>query len=465
MKGLKFRFSKKLVFILMGSIVVLGGGSGAAAVLIGTDKILGPSYLEINGLKCTALETVKIKRDQRYWVRKYVVSDEAGDGMARIRTALRVAKAVQEKEKADLVQVAMIDKAGPRDRAQMRGRAIGAQVVYIPDPKKAPEGTGAQAYSAYYLDGTANPNGEYYGMRIDLPLEDAELLTARLTDHADCVEPVVAKPEGEHGAPSGHGEKPKAEGHGAPSAPAGHGEPAASGHGAPAEAHGAPAEGHGDEVAAKESGGFLSSITGMIFGSKPETPAEAAHAPEGEAHAAATPADAHAAPVGPEAAPNKPGKTAAAQGKTAAAQGHGDQKQAAATEVASAEPKKEEGGFLSSIMGMFSGSSEEKPAATPAKPAATQAKAAAQEPAPEPRTSAEGGKRWSKSTGADAKRSEEVVIEAAPPRTDGSTDADAAGAAWLAKMRGQPASAPAPAKPAQAASASDAKSPAAKAVH
>jgi len=203
----------------------------------------------------------------------------------------------------------------------------------------------------------------------------------------------------------------------------------------------------------------------MIFGSKPEAPAEAAHAPEGEAHAAATPADAHAAPVGPEAAPNKPGKTAAAQGKTAAAQGHGDQKQAAATEVASAEPKKEEGGFLSSIMGMFSGSSEEKPAATPAKPAATQAKAAAQEPAPEPRTSAEGGKRWSKSTGADAKRSEEVVIEAAPPRTDGSTDADAAGAAWLAKMRGQPASAPAPAKPAQAASASDAKSPAAKAVH
>ncbi|UIY28833.1 hypothetical protein LZK73_19310 [Neorhizobium galegae] len=99
MKGLKFRFSKKLVFILMGSIVVLGGGSGAAAVLIGTDKILGPSYLEINGLECTALETVKIKRDQRYWIRKYVVSDGTGDGLARIRTALRVAKAVQKRKR------------------------------------------------------------------------------------------------------------------------------------------------------------------------------------------------------------------------------------------------------------------------------------------------------------------------------------------------------------------------------
>ncbi|CAN7463762.1 hypothetical protein [Neorhizobium sp. LjRoot104] len=461
MKGLKFRFSKKLVFILMGSIVVLGGGSGAAAVLIGTDKILGPSYLEINGLECTALETVKIKRDQRYWIRKYVVSNEAGDGLARIRTALRVAKAVQEKEKADLVQVAMIDKAGPRDRAQMRGRTIGAQVVYIPDPKKAPEGTDVQPYSAYYLEGTANANGEYYGMRVDLPLEDVEALTARLTDHADCISPVVATPEGEHGASKSHGEKPKAGGHDAPSGhgePAGHGAPAADAHGAPADAHGAPAEGHGDEVAAKESGGFFSSVTGMIFGSKPEASAEAAHTPEG--NAAAVPADAHAAP-------DKPGKPVAAQskapdtqGKTAAAKGHGDQKPAAATQVASAEPKKEEGGFLSSILGMFSGGSEEKPAATPAK-------AAAQEPAPEPRTSAEGGKRWSKSTGDDAKRSEEVAIEAAPPKTDGSTDADAAGAAWLAKMRGQsaPASAPAPAKPAQAASASDAKSPAAKATH
>jgi hypothetical protein len=450
-KGLKFRFSKKLVFILMGSIVVLGGGSGAAAVLIGTDKILGPSYLEINGLECTALETVKIKRDQRYWIRKYVVSDEAGDGLARIRTALRVAKAVQEKEKADLVQVAMIDKAGPRDRAQMRGRAIGAQVVYIPDPKKAPEGTDAQLYSAYYLDGTANSNGEYYGMRIDLPLEDVEALTARLTDHADCVGPVVATPEGEHG------QKPKADGHGAPSAPAGHGEPVAKGHGAPADAHGAPAEGHGGEVAAKESGGFFSSVTGMIFGSGQEAPAQG-HAPAGnpaasETHAAAPAAAAHPAP----AAPNK---SVANQGPN---QGQGNQKPAAPAQVASAEPQKEEGGFLASIMGMFSGSGEQE------KPGAAPAAAKASEPAPAPRTSAEGGKRWSKQTDGDAVRSdvkppETAHAEAAPAKTAGATDADAAGAEWLAKLRGQPAPA-APAKPAQAASASDAKDPAEKVVH
>ncbi|KAB1088053.1 hypothetical protein F4V91_17430 [Neorhizobium galegae] len=452
MKGLNFRFSKKLVFILMGSIVVLGGGSGAAAVLIGTDKILGPSYLEINGLECTALETVKMKRDQRYWIRKYVVSDGTGDGLARIRTALRVAKAVQEKEKADLVQVAMIDKAGPRDRAQMRGRAIGAQVVYIPDPNKAPEGADVRPYSAYYLDGAANSNGEYYGMRIDLPLEDVETLTARLTDHADCVEPVVAAPEGEHGASASHGEKPKSHGAMSEKPASGHGEPAADAHGAPADAHGAPAEGHGDEVAAKESGGFFSSITGMIFGSKAEAPAEAAHAPEGDAHAAETHAAAPAAATHP--AP-------AAQNKAAAAQDH--QKPAAPTQVASAEPKKEEGGFLASLTGMFFGSGEhETPKASPVA-------AKASEPAPEPRTSAEGGKRWSKQTDADTvysdtKSPEAAHAEAAPAKTNGSTEADAAGAEWLAKLRGQPAPA-ASAKPAQAVSASDAKAPAAKVVH
>ncbi|CDZ36472.1 hypothetical protein NOJ28_12645 [Neorhizobium galegae] len=461
MKGLKFRFSKKLVFILMGSIVVLGGGSGAAAVLIGTDKILGPSYLEINGLECTALETVKIKRDQRYWVRKYVVSDEAGDGLARIRTALRVAKAVQEKEKADLVQVAMIDKAGPRDRAQMRGRAIGAQVVYIPDPKKAPEGTDAQPYSAYYLDGTANSNGEYYGMRVDLPLEDVEALTARLTDHADCVGPVVATPEGEHG------QKPKADGHGAPSAPAGHGEPVASSHGAaPADGHGAPAEGQGGEVAAKESGGFLSSVTGMIFGSGKEAPAQG-HAPAGnpaaaETHAAAPAAAAPPAPAADaHAAPAAPNKSVA--NNQALDQSKGNHKPATPAQVASAEPKKEEGGFLASVMGMFSGGGEQE------KPGAAPAAAKASEPAPAPRTSAEGGKRWSKQTDGDAVRSdakppETPHAEAAPAKPAGATDADAAGAEWLAKLRGQAAPA-APAKPAQAASASDAKDPAGKVVH
>ncbi|WJH40907.1 hypothetical protein N7E02_10215 [Aliirhizobium terrae] len=253
---MKIRLSKKFVLILGGALL-LCGASGAAAVLIGADRILGPSYRDLNGLACTTLQTVKSKKDQRYWVRKYVTSDEEGDGMSRLRTALRVARAVQAKEKADLVQIAMIDKAGPKDRAAMRGRMIAAQVVYIPDLAKVPEGAAAVNYSAYYLDGTPTAKGEYFGMRIDLPLEDVEHLEAKLTDKADCIDPAPA--EGAHlpVTKSGHGIMKPAEhgeaagGHG--EAPAGHGEAPEHGETPVAEGHEiAPAEGHGEEVAARK---------------------------------------------------------------------------------------------------------------------------------------------------------------------------------------------------------------------
>ena len=95
---MKVRLSKKFVLILGGGLAVCGA-SGAAAVLVGTDKILGPSYREINGLACTTLQTIKVRNDRSTWVRKYVTSDETGDGLTRVKTALRVARAVQEKEK------------------------------------------------------------------------------------------------------------------------------------------------------------------------------------------------------------------------------------------------------------------------------------------------------------------------------------------------------------------------------
>lgn len=276
MKGIKIRLSRKLALILAG-IVVLGGGSGAAALYASHAGYLGASIANLNGLSCSTVQTVKIKRDHQYWVRKYVVAD-TGDGMARVRTAVRVAKAVQKSEKADLVQVAILDKAGPTDRAAMRGRAIGAQVIYTPDPSKVPDGVMNHPLAAFYLDGSADGTGQYYGMRIDLPYEDIDGMAASLSEFSDCIEPVVAGSEGEHGgSSSGHGKSPDA-GHGKAEA-GGHGEtPAAEGHdAAPAEGHDAPvADGHGapdgGEVVAStpQDKGFLASITGMFFGDKKE---------------------------------------------------------------------------------------------------------------------------------------------------------------------------------------------------
>ncbi len=370
---MKIRLSKKFVFLLSG-VLVLCGASGSAAVLIGTDKILGPSYRDINGLTCTTLQTQKMRRDGSIWVRKYVTSDQGGDGIARLKTALRVARAVQEKEKAGLVQVAMIDSAGPKDPADMRGRAIAAQVVYIPEPAKMPAGAQTESYSGYYLDGAPGANGHFYGMRVDLPVEDIEHLEAHLTDKADCLDPSL--PEGSEAAKA---EPKAAAGHGAPAA----GGEKASGHGAePAgEGAGSETEGKGEEVAAAESGGFLSSITDMVFGAKQEAAANRGGSDQGEE------------------------KPASAQTEAKADVQH-------ATESA--------------------------------------------EPAREPRTTAEGGKGWSKSdaaneihsgTAAESEGEQGAAPEAAQADVHsgsqaapaGENPADAAGAAWLEKFRAQQA--------------------------
>lgn len=368
--GLKFRFSKKLLLVLMGSVVLVGGGSGAAAVFIGTDDILDPSHSSVNGLSCRVVNTIKINRDQRLWVRKYVVSDQASDkpadGMARLRTALRVARAVQQKEKADLVQVAMLDTAGPTERAGMRGRAIGAQVIYMPDPGKAPEGVDAQTYSAYYHQGGAAPDGRYYGLRIDPPLEEVEALTARLTDAADCVDPLAVTPaaaasdDDGHGKTSGHGEQPAEDG------------------------HAALAGEHGDEAATEEGGGLIASISGMIFGSEP---------------AVATETDStETDPVEIDSAETNSAERGAAEGEVSPGE-------SAKGEAAKEEAIKEEGGIFASLKSMVFGGGGDK---AEGEDDAIQSS----DPAPDP------------------------AHEEAEADGDVS-DADAAGAAWLAKMRGE----------------------------
>ncbi len=205
----RMRFSRKLVMI-GGGILLLAGATGSAAVFIGSERLLGPSYASANGLSCDAVQTVNIRKNGSLWVRKFIRTD-GGDGTERLKTALRVAKAVYDKQKPDLVQVSVLDRNGPQLRSEMRGRAIAAQVVFIADPAKIPEGADAQRYSAFYYDGAANGSGQFYGLRIDLPLEDSEAMAASLTDMTDCATPAAdAAGESQDGkgakAASGHGE-------------------------------------------------------------------------------------------------------------------------------------------------------------------------------------------------------------------------------------------------------------------
>lgn len=405
MKGLvgKFRLSRKLVLI-SGSVLVLLGGTGAAAVFIGTEAILGPSYKQINGLECTEVTSVTIKKQDRFWVRKFVTT-EPTDGLTRVKTALRVAKAVQEAEKADLVQVVVLDAKGPTKRADMRGRAVGADVVYVPDPSKIPEEANGQVFTARYVEKPANGSGQFYGEKISMTPDDIDHLVASLDDTANCVKPEVVLPEG-HAAPSGHGEAPAGHGeapaHGEDAAPAeGHGE-APAGHGeAPASDEIASADGHG--TAPAETGGWFASLKGMVFGAE-ETPAAEGHAatPVAEGHGAAPVAEGHgevaadhnATPSHEAPAATDAGHEEQVVKEEAPAQaapvGHGTEPAAASEHstgqaaAPSHEPvvEADNGGWLSSVKSMVFGGGEEAAVPVEAQGEAAATPASHDEPVP-----------------------------------------------------------------------------------
>lgn len=246
----RIRFSRKFVLI-GGGVLLLGGASGVAAIMVGRESLFGHAQASVNGLGCKMVQTVNIKKNGAVWIRKFIRT-EGGDGPDRVKTALRIAKSVYDEQKPDLVQVSILDERGPTMRSDMRGRAVAAQVVFVPDVSKLPPEADAKTYSAYYYDGAPSADGIFYGLRIDLPLEDTQHMAASLTEFTPCVDPAAeSAPAGGHGtAATGH-DKPAAghgesSGHGDPApANAGHGEaPAASGEGS----HGEPSakDGHAD---------------------------------------------------------------------------------------------------------------------------------------------------------------------------------------------------------------------------
>lgn len=485
MKVPKIHLSRKLMLIAGGVLVTLGG-TGAAAVYIGADKLLGPSYAELNGLECTEVKTVEIQKKDRFWVRKFITTNEPGDGLTRVKTALRVAKALQETKKADLVQVVVLDANGPKDRSGMRGRAVGADVIYVPDPSQVPEDVSARVLTARYADGLAAANGEFFGERVDMLEADIQALLAKLNDQTDCVKPEVVVPEGEghgekaagghgeapaHGAEDAHGEKP-AEGHG--EAEGGHGE--AEGHGGEAEGHGdAPAGEHGEETpvaehGAEESKGWMASLMGMVGLGGQEAPADG-HAAPADGHA--TPADGHGAVAEGHEAPadDHAEPSAVAHGDTAPAEAHGDANHDAEAEHAATEPAAHaEDKAIEAAHGTGAEGHGE-----PTEQAAGHEVAAEEAPAgdvhaQEAPASDEGWFSSLKSmVGLGGSEEEVPAAEAAaqadePPATEGATSADH-GAAWLEKMRAQPitpdgagAAAPA-AKPEEHGAATDGAAP------
>ncbi|WP_455270077.1 hypothetical protein [Rhizobium herbae] len=276
----KIRLPRKVMFLITG-ILVLSGASGAYAVYSGKESFLGmagPEKPSLSGLACTTIETLKMRRNGQRWVRKYVSTESAG-GVDRVRTALRIAGLLAKEEKADLYQVVVLDASGPSDRAARRGAAIGAEVLFAPEPAKL---SGMSTpFVARYNDGKANTVGLFYGREVALSSDDVKTTLTAMDDKADCFDPVAAAAAAEPGAAGsesgGHGEAP-AEGD---EAPAGHGEEAATPeHGAEAPAEHSEAA---DPAEAKpEEKGFIGSMLAMVLGGDTEKPSDPSAEPAAE---------------------------------------------------------------------------------------------------------------------------------------------------------------------------------------
>lgn len=313
----KIRLPRKVMFVVAG-VLLLSGASGAYALFMKGGSVEEKAAPSVSGLACTSVETLKMRRNGQRWIRKYITV-EKGSGEERVRTALRVAGLLVHSEKADLYQVAVLDTAGPKERADWRGAAIGAQVLFAPDPKIVPGMS--NLFSARYSDAEANIVGLYYGQDVALSQDQIKDTLTSIVEKTECADPVPVEgaegsESGEHGEKAagkaeGHGEAAEAEGHGgeAKASEEGHDEKQAAGHGEEAAA-----EGHGEAASGEKSEGIFASITGMIFGSgeeKPEAvahaPAEGEAAPAGEAHGEAVPAEDHAAKPEEHAEAEKPG--------------------------------------------------------------------------------------------------------------------------------------------------------------
>lgn len=195
----KLRLPKK-VLILLAGVIVLTGASGAVAVFVGRDAILGPPAERISGVACTTVMTVRQQRDGQEWLRHYIRA-KADDGDIRIKTALRVAGALSNKEQADLYQVVLLDEAGPAVRADMRGRAIGAEVLFSREPGKIAGLTAP--FEASYVEGAAADNGEFYGERKALKLDEIKGIVTAMAERTDCLDPNAT---GEDATAAAHGE-------------------------------------------------------------------------------------------------------------------------------------------------------------------------------------------------------------------------------------------------------------------
>ncbi|WP_269391290.1 hypothetical protein [Hoeflea alexandrii] len=210
-----FRISRKLALLSGGFLFVLGASGTAALVFAPANMI--PGFKEETRGHCKTVYQSEFRRGKE----KRLIAVISGDDLEpreRVKTGLRVARHLSETVNSDLVIVQVADHRGPTARAQLRGAAIGAEIVYAPVPTKSLAVT--QPWEVRFVNTLPASTGYYFGERVDMPQSDIEAIIHEIEKVEGCDGDVVEE-EAKTASAAGHGEPAKA-GHGEPAKPAGH---------------------------------------------------------------------------------------------------------------------------------------------------------------------------------------------------------------------------------------------------
>lgn len=167
-----FRVSRKLALLSGGFLFVLGVSGTAALVFAPANMI--PGFTEEARGHCKTVYQSEFKRgDEKRLIA--VISGNDLEPMERVKTGIRIARHLAETLHPDLVIVQVADSRGPMTRAELRGSAIGVEIVHAPHPTRTL--ATSKPWEVRYVDTIPTSAGYYFGKRVDMPLADIEALS------------------------------------------------------------------------------------------------------------------------------------------------------------------------------------------------------------------------------------------------------------------------------------------------
>ncbi|WP_422371540.1 hypothetical protein [Hoeflea sp.] len=199
-----FRISRKLALLSGGFLLVLGV-SGTAALVFAPAHLI-PGYTEEITGSCKTVYRSDFRRGEEKRLISIISTSDANPN-DRVRTGMRIARHLAETEHPDLVIVQVMDEHGPTERSELRGAAIGAEIVHAPNPSRT-MATG-RPWEVRYIQSLPTGAGLFFGTRVDMRLIDLEAISREIELVEGCDGDIVDEEAAtvsheEPARPSGH---------------------------------------------------------------------------------------------------------------------------------------------------------------------------------------------------------------------------------------------------------------------